>query len=88
MLDIVLDDESHSYDVVYSNAALHWVHNHNVLFRHIMMNVVRKNGIFAVQMPDTRVQLSHTLMMDACKVFYIIQFNIMHYSYNELLTKY
>ena len=55
-----------SFDVVYSNAALHWIDNHESVFPNILRYLVREGGLLAVQMPDTRVQLSHTLITDAC----------------------
>lgn len=56
-----------SFDVVYSNAALHWVPGHNSLFPQLMHKCVAPNGVLGVQMPDTRTQLSHTLLVDVCK---------------------
>lgn len=51
------------YDVVYSNAALHWCLDHQTLFPKIIKNMINpKGGVFAVQMPDTREQDSHVLM--------------------------
>jgi trans-aconitate 2-methyltransferase len=53
------------FDVVYSNAALHWIVNHEIVFPNIMKKLVKPNGVLAVQMPDTRVQPSHVLMVQA-----------------------
>lgn len=51
------------YDLVYSNAALHWCTSHGELFPDIVKSLVNPNGgVLAVQMPDTRVQTSHVLM--------------------------
>ena len=55
---------SEKYEVVYSNAALHWVDDHTVIQR-ILENLVAPGGFLAVQMPDTRRQPSHTLMKEA-----------------------
>jgi trans-aconitate 2-methyltransferase len=55
------------YDVVYSNAVLHWVDNHEVVFPALMRHLVNRGGVLAVQMPDTRAQLSHTMMRDAAR---------------------
>lgn len=54
------------YDLVYSNAALHWCLQHNILVPQILSNLVNKDGgVLAVQMPDTRDQPSHVLMETA-----------------------
>ena len=53
------------YDIVYSNAAIHWIPSsyHAILFPQIINNVMKKNNsILAVQMPDTKNQQSHLLM--------------------------
>ena len=67
-----LMSDSEGYDVVYSNAALHWVSGHETIFPQMMRSLVAAGGVLAVQMPDTRTQLSHTLIVDACKVLYNI----------------
>jgi trans-aconitate 2-methyltransferase len=49
--------------VVYSNAALHWLVNHDKVFPDMIQRLVKPNGgVLAVQMPDTRQQASHLLM--------------------------
>lgn len=51
------------YDLVYSNAALHWCINHEELLPRIISNLVSSDGgVFAFQIPDTRNQPSHVLM--------------------------
>lgn len=52
----------HQYDVVYSNASLHWTEKHRAIFTAIVNNLLKPGGILAVQMPDTRTQQSHLLM--------------------------
>mmetsp|Transcript_19862 Transcript_19862/g.28554 ORF Transcript_19862/g.28554 Transcript_19862/m.28554 type:complete len:290 (+) Transcript_19862:53-922(+) len=55
------------YDVVYSNSAFHWIADQRIL-RDALTNAVRPDGgLLAVQMPDTRVQPSHTLMVEAAE---------------------
>jgi trans-aconitate 2-methyltransferase len=54
-----------TYDVVYSNAALHWCIDHKNLFPSIINMLSPDEGILAVQMPDTIQQSSHTLMIEA-----------------------
>jgi trans-aconitate 2-methyltransferase len=51
-------------DVLYSNAALHWLGDHGALFRRLMDMVV-EGGWLAVQMPHNHHAASHTAMADA-----------------------
>ncbi len=56
------------FDVVYSNACLHWLTGHETLFHALSHRLLTpKSGVFAIQMPDTRHQPSHTLMVDAAR---------------------
>jgi trans-aconitate 2-methyltransferase len=50
-------------DVIYSNAALHWLPEHDKLFPKLM-NAVAPGGILAVQMPRNFEAPSHTLIAD------------------------
>jgi trans-aconitate 2-methyltransferase len=57
---------STKYDLLYTNAALHWCTNHAVLFPKMLKNLVTpKGGVLAIQMPDTKTQNSHVLMETA-----------------------
>ena len=47
-------------DVIYSNAALHWVDNHARLFPRLL-RYVKRGGCLAVQIPDNWDQPSHTI---------------------------
>ena len=61
----VSTSNSSKYDIVYSNAALHWIPTsyHSVLLPQIIKNIMKKNNsILAIQMPDTKNQQSHLLM--------------------------
>lgn len=59
-------DNAQKYDFIYSNAVLHWCLNHDKLFPDIVNNLLLpNNGVFAMQMPDTRTQKSHLLMETA-----------------------
>lgn len=50
------------YDLVFSNAAMHWIPDQSIMVD-ALTNLVRPGtGVLAVQMPDTRVQPSHLLM--------------------------
>lgn len=49
------------YDLIYTNAALHWSLNHEILFPNLINNLLKSSkdnnnigGILSVQMPDTR----------------------------------
>jgi trans-aconitate methyltransferase len=54
------------YDLIYSNAALHWSPDQTIHQR-ILINLLKPGGVLAVQMPDTRHQPSHLLMEEAAK---------------------
>ncbi|MBE0614950.1 MAG: methyltransferase domain-containing protein [Burkholderiales bacterium] len=49
------------FDLVFSNAALHWLDGHPVLFARLCRNVAA-GGVLAVQMPRNFGAPSHTLM--------------------------
>jgi len=51
------------WDVVYSNAALHWVEGHECLFPELL-DQVAPGGWLAVQMPASFRELSHTVARD------------------------
>ncbi len=50
-------------DVLYSNAALHWLDHHDRLFARLM-GLLRPGGVLAVQMPRNFDAPSHTLMFE------------------------
>jgi trans-aconitate 2-methyltransferase len=50
-------------EVVFSNAALHWIDDHAHLFPHLIRQVVR-GGVLAVQMPRNFEAPSHTLLYE------------------------
>ncbi len=41
------------FDLIFSNAAIHWIDNHHTLLPHFM-SLLNKNGILAVQIPANR----------------------------------
>ena len=54
------------YDIIYSNATLHWLENHHELLPKILHTFLHpKGGVFAFQIPDTRQQHSHLFMKQA-----------------------
>ncbi len=52
---------AHTYDLIYSNAALHWLPDHAALFPSLMEKV-EPGGILAVQMPRNFTAPSHLLI--------------------------
>ena len=59
--DLATWGPAEKYDLVYSNAALHWVHDHSTLFARLAGNIAT-GGVLAVQMPRNFSAPSHTLM--------------------------
>ena len=53
-------------DVIYSNAALHWLDDHGTLFPRLMKSV-GPGGILAVQMPENFSAPSHTSIADTVR---------------------
>lgn len=53
-------------DLIYSNAALHWLGGHDTLFPRLLGSVA-EGGALAVQMPRNFGAPSHTLMADAAR---------------------
>jgi trans-aconitate 2-methyltransferase len=53
-------------DVVYSNAALHWLDDHGQLFPRLM-EAVKPGGVLAVQMPENWGAPSHTSIADTVR---------------------
>jgi len=56
-----ISEYSEPKDLIFSNAALHWVDDHATLFPRLAA-LVRPGGTFAVQMPSNFDQPSHLLM--------------------------
>jgi trans-aconitate 2-methyltransferase len=50
-----------SVDLVYSNAALHWLSDHATLFP-ALMRIVARDGVLAVQMPSNFLAPSHVVL--------------------------
>tara|TARA_B100001971_G_scaffold36494_1_gene31538 strand:- start:1314 stop:2081 length:768 start_codon:yes stop_codon:yes gene_type:complete len=53
-------------DVVYSNAALHWLDDHAQLFPRLM-SALKPDGVLAVQMPENWGAPSHTSIADTVR---------------------
>jgi trans-aconitate 2-methyltransferase len=56
----------HSFDLVFSNAALHWVPDHAELFPRLL-DFVAPGGVFAVQMPANFHAPAHRIMAEAAQ---------------------
>ncbi len=52
-----------SVELMFSNAALHWLEDHTSLFLHLA-DAVKPGGVMAVQMPRNFAAPSHTLITD------------------------
>jgi trans-aconitate 2-methyltransferase len=64
--DIAVWNPPEKFDLVFSNAALHWLDDHSALFTRICGNVA-SGGVLAVQMPRNFGAPSHTLIHElAC----------------------
>jgi trans-aconitate 2-methyltransferase len=53
-------------DLIYSNAALHWLGDHDRLFP-ALLSVLAPGGVLAVQMPRNFAARSHTAIADAAR---------------------
>ena len=53
-------------DVLYSNAALHWLDDHETLFPHLLKGL-KPGGVLAVQMPQNFYAPSHTTIAEVVK---------------------
>jgi trans-aconitate 2-methyltransferase len=51
------------FDLIYSNATLHWLDHHELLFP-CLMSFLRPGGVLAVQMPRNSSAPSHSLLRD------------------------
>ena len=56
-------NEGEPFDVVFANAALHWIENHEWLFPKLLQHV-RSGGVFATQMPMDLNAAPHRLMRE------------------------
>ena len=55
---------AHRYDVIFSNAALHWIPNHRALLPRLMV-CLNATGVLAFQVPHNFGAPSHVLMREA-----------------------
>jgi trans-aconitate 2-methyltransferase len=61
-----IEDERGTYDLVFSNAALHWVEDHPRLFARLF-RMVAPGGQLAVQMPASFDHASHTAAAEVAR---------------------
>jgi trans-aconitate 2-methyltransferase len=55
-------------DLLFSNAALHWLDDHDVLFARWLKSL-KEGGVLAVQMPQNFSEPSHTLLRECIRDF-------------------
>jgi len=53
-------------DLVYTNAALHWLDDHATLFPHLLAQV-RPGGVLAVQMPRQHLNPTHRILFELAR---------------------
>jgi len=56
------------FDLIFSNAALHWVNDHATLFRRLT-SFLAPNGQLAIQMPANETHASHWVAAEVAKEF-------------------
>jgi trans-aconitate 2-methyltransferase len=66
--DIEAFTPNRPFDLVFSNAALHWIPNHEWLFTHFML-LLAPNGQLAIQMPANHDHPSHRIATEVATSF-------------------
>jgi trans-aconitate 2-methyltransferase len=66
--DIASFTTDHPFDVVFSNAALHWIPDHEQLFTRLM-SLLAPNGQLAIQMPANHDHPSHRIAAEVATSF-------------------
>ena len=61
-----LSNLPNDFDIVFSNACLHWVPNHHTLLPGLM-TLLKPGGMLAVQMPMSKKSAVHTILQDVAK---------------------
>jgi trans-aconitate 2-methyltransferase len=84
-----------AYDITFSNAAIHWIQNHDVLIPRLFQ-LVKKNGVLAVQVPVNHEsplykmieRTSHNRKWSALTAGYeqVITYHDAEYYYNTLVS--
>jgi trans-aconitate 2-methyltransferase len=66
--DIETFTSDHPFDVVFSNAALHWIPDHEQLFTRLI-SLLAPNGQLAIQMPANHGHASHRIAAEVAASF-------------------
>jgi trans-aconitate 2-methyltransferase len=56
----------HGYDVIFSNAVMQWLHNHETLFPRLVEHL-NPGGTLAIQMPDNLAEPSHIAIREVAR---------------------
>lgn len=63
MADLTTWEPTGRYDLIFSNAALQWVGNHNTLLERLM-SYLNPGGVLAIQMPHNHNEVTHASMRE------------------------
>ncbi len=66
--DIATWQPANKQDVIFANASMQWIPNHQHVFPHLVQQLAEK-GVLAVQMPDNWGEHTHTLMRQVAAEF-------------------
>lgn len=61
-----VDDDAPAVDLIFSNAALHWLDDHDSLLPALLKRL-RPGGVLAVQVPANHTEPSHTTLFDLAR---------------------
>ncbi len=64
--DISVWEPESRYDLIFSNAALQWLGNHDTLFARLM-SYLNPGGVLAVQMPNNHMEITHASMREVAE---------------------
>lgn len=87
-------DLDHDFDIVFSNACIQWIPDHNKLLKN-MMNILKPDGVLAVQIPMNYKEPIHKIIKDVStsdkwkSEFYNIRtmYNLTQSEYFDLLSE-
>lgn len=63
VVDIDAWEPNRKFDLIFANAVLHWLNDHETLIGK-MAGALHRHGVFAVQMPDNMDQPSHRAILE------------------------
>lgn len=61
--DALSFDEEEGFDIVFSNAAIQWIKNHETLLPHLL-SLLKPNGVIAIQVPQNQESPIHCALME------------------------